>query len=102
MKLLGKDAQEHLIEFAKNIYLEGVWPDDFTQVVILPLQKKPNVTEYSDHRTISLISHASKILLRILNNRIEAKARGFIRDTQFGFRRGCGKRDANRGCQNAL
>ena len=61
---------------------------------MLPLQKKPNATECFDHRTINLLSHASKILLRILNNRIETKARGFIGDTQFGFRRGCGTRDA--------
>ena len=50
----------------------------------------------SDHRTISLISHASKILLKILTNRIEAKARDFIGRNQFGFRKGCGVRDAIR------
>src|SRR6476469_8219166 len=50
--------------------------------------------ECSDHRTISLISHASKILLKILTNRIEAKARDFIRRNPFGFRKGCGTRDA--------
>src|SRR6476619_177158 len=46
------------------------------------------------HRTISLISHASKILLKILTNRIEANARDFIGRNQFGFRKGCGTRDA--------
>ena len=40
------------------------------------------------------ISHASKILLKILTNRIEAKARDFIGGNQFGFRKGCGKMDA--------
>src|SRR6478609_5327045 len=50
--------------------------------------------ECSDHRTISLISHASKILLKILTNRIEVKARDFIGRNQFGFRKGCGTRDA--------
>src|SRR6478736_965915 len=50
--------------------------------------------ECSDHRTISLISHASNILLKILTNRIEAKARDFIGQNQFGFRKGCGTRDA--------
>ena len=50
--------------------------------------------ECSDHRTISLISHASKTLLKILTNRIEAKARDFIGRNQFGFRKGCGTRDA--------
>src|SRR6476619_1095884 len=56
--------------------------------------EKMNAVECSDHRTISLISHASKILLKILTNRIEAKARDFIGRKQFGFRKGCGTRDA--------
>src|SRR6478609_4757811 len=53
-----------------------------------------NAVACSDHRTVSLISQASKILLNILTNRIEAKARDFIRRNQFGFRKGCGTRDA--------
>ena len=57
------------------MYVKGIWPSDFTRVVMIPLQKKMNAVEYSDHRTISLISHASKILLKILANKIEAKAR---------------------------
>src|SRR6476619_3790978 len=61
---------------------------------MIPLQKKMNAVECSDHRTISLISHASKILLKTLTNRIEAKARDFIGRNQFGFRKGCGTRDA--------
>ena len=57
---------------------------------MIPLQKKMNAVECSEHQTISLISHASKILLKILTNRIEAKARDFISRTQFRFRTGCG------------
>ena len=60
---------------------------------MIPLQKKMNVVECSDHRTIRLISHASKILLTILTNRIEAKARNFIGQNQFGFKKGYGTRD---------
>src|SRR6476619_3122046 len=63
---------------------------------MIPLQKKMNAVECSDHRTISLISHASKILLKIPTKRIEAKARDFIGRNQFGFRKGCGTRDAIR------
>ena len=47
---------------------------------------KMNPVECSDYRTISLISHASKILLKILTNKIEAKARDFIWRNQFGFK----------------
>ena len=75
------------------MYVKGIWPSDFTTVVIIPLQKNMNAVECSDHRT-SLISHASKILLKILTNRIETEARDFIGRNQFGFRKGCGARDA--------
>ena len=61
---------------------------------MIPLHKKMNAVECSDHRTIHLISHALKILLKILTNRIEAKARNFLGRNQFGFRKGCGTRDA--------
>src|SRR6478609_11240968 len=76
------------------MYVKGTWPSDFTRVVMIPLQKKMNAVECSDHRTISLISHASKTLLKILTNRIEAEARDFIGQNQFGFRKGCRTRDA--------
>ena len=66
--------------------VKGIWPSDFTRVVIISLQKKMNTVECSDHRTISLISHVSKILFTIFTNRIEAKARDFIGRNQFGFR----------------
>ena len=61
---------------------------------MIPLPKKQNATECSDHRTISLISHASKIMLKVLMRRIEGKADSYIEDTQFGFRKGKGTRDA--------
>ena len=61
---------------------------------MIPIQKKANAIECGDHRTISLISHASKIVLKILNKRIEARAKSFIGKNQFGFRTGYGTRDA--------
>src|SRR5688572_20514697 len=61
---------------------------------MIPLSKKNNATKCSDFRTISLICHASKILLRILTKRIEANARHLIGRNQSGFRKGCGTRDA--------
>jgi hypothetical protein len=94
LKVLGEKAIKELVEMCKTVYNEGVWPEDFTRVVMIPLQKKPNALECGDHRTISLISHASKILLKILTKRIEAKAKGFIGQSQFGFRKGVGTRDA--------
>ena len=54
----------------------------------LPLPKKVNAVECKDYRTISLIPHASKILLKIIMKRIEGKAINVIGKTQFGFRKG--------------
>jgi len=61
---------------------------------MIPIPKKTNAVECADHRTISLISHASKILLKVLTKRLESKTEAFISKAQFGFRRGCGTREA--------
>ena len=61
---------------------------------MIPLPKKNNAVKCSDFRTISLICHASKIMLKVLTQRIEAKAKHLLGRTQFGFRKGCGTRDA--------
>ena len=61
---------------------------------MIPIEKKVNAMECENHRTISLISHASKIMLKELTRRIKAKAKDFISPNQFGFRRVCGTRDA--------
>src|SRR6478609_2165215 len=89
-KVLGAKGPKQLVELCKEMYVKGVWPSDFTRVVMIPLQKQMNAVECSDHRTISLISHASNILLKILTNRIQAKAIDFIRRNQFGLRKDCG------------
>ena len=60
---------------------------------IVSIQKKPNAQRCEDHRTISLISHASKILLRVINNRLRARTEDHIGWDQFGFRKGLGTRE---------
>src|SRR3989442_254920 len=60
---------------------------------MIPLQKKNNAVNCRDYRTISLICHASK-MLKVLTKRIEAKAKHLLGRNQFGFRKGCGTRDA--------
>ena len=93
-KVLGAKGTKEFVELCKEMYVKGIWLSDFTRVVMIPLQKKMNAVESSDHQTISLISHASKILFKILTNRIEAKAKDFIGQNLFGFRKGCGTSDA--------
>src|SRR3989454_3361985 len=85
---------KELIDLCMEMYEQGVWPEDHTRVIMMPLQKKANAVECEDHITISLISHASKNLLKVLTRRIEGKTNDFIGCHQLGFRRGCGTRDA--------
>ena len=61
---------------------------------MIPLQKKVNATAREDYRTISLKTHASKILLRVLAKSLETKAEDYIEKNQFGFRKGRGTREA--------
>lgn len=69
IKALDPEATQILVVLCKEIYKKGEWPADFLLSTIVPLQKKPNAQKYEDFRTISLISNASKILLRIINSR---------------------------------
>ena len=96
LKEMGPVAQQCLIEICKDIYSTGIWPEDFTQAVIITLAKKQNATACSDFRTISLLSHASKVVIKVLQQRIEAKVAtvGAIGVDQFGFMKGRGTREA--------
>src|SRR4029077_4877221 len=69
LKLLDERALKELHELCKHIYDTGIWAKDFTKVVMIPISKKSNAVECADYRTISLISHASQILLKILTKR---------------------------------
>ena len=77
-----------------TIYETGEWPKDFTEVTMIALKKKTQATKFSDNRTISLISHTTKIIAKILRRRIERKIEDVLGEDQFGFRRGKGTRNA--------
>jgi hypothetical protein len=94
LKNLGPKGMQAIVKICKEMYEQGVWPEEFAKVVMIPIPKKTNAIECGDHRTISLICHASKIMLKILTKRIEYKVQDVISRSQFGFRRGCGTRDA--------
>ena len=93
-KSFSKEAIEELMKLSERIYKEGIWPEDFTKAVLMPLPKKMNALAREDHRTISLIPRASKIMLRILTKGLEGKVRHFISKAQFGFKKACGTREA--------
>jgi hypothetical protein len=96
LKNLGEKATEELVRLCQDIYNTGKWPEDFLQTIMIPIKKKNNATACKDHRTISLIPHAAKIMLKIITKRIQAKveAENGLGEDQFGFRKGRGTRDA--------
>ena len=84
-KNLGQEGMKVLIDLCRQIYVTGIWPSDFTKAVMIPLPKKVNAVECKDYRTISLIPHASKIMLKVIIKRIEGKAINVIGKTQLGL-----------------
>jgi hypothetical protein len=71
--LLREDGLRFLTQLISNIYETGLWPKDFNDSIMTALKKKPKTAKYRDHRIISLITHATKIIVRILRRRIESK-----------------------------
>ena len=69
------------------------WPQDWTRSVFIPIPKKGNAKEYSNFRTVALISHASKVMLKILQARLQQYVNRELPDVQAGFRKGRGTRD---------
>ena len=68
-------------------------PQDWKSSVFIPIMKKGNAKECSNYRTIALISHASKIMLKILQTRLQQYMNHELPDVQAGFRKGRGTRD---------
>ena len=77
----------------QQIWKTQQWPQDWKRSVFIPIPKKGNAKEGSNYRTIALISHASKVMLKILQARIQQYANCKLPDVQAGFRKGRGTRD---------
>ena len=69
------------------------WPQDWKRSVFIPIPKKGNAKECSNYRTIALISPASKVMLKILQARLQQYMSQELPDAQAGFRKGRGTRD---------
>ena len=69
------------------------WPQDWKRSVFIPIPKKDNAKEGSNCHTITLISHASKVMLKILQARLQQYMNCERPDVQAGFRKGTGTRD---------
>ena len=77
----------------QQIWKTQQWPQDWKRSVFIPVPKKGSAKEYSNYHTIALISHASKVMLKILQARLQQYAIHELPDVQAGFRKGRGTRD---------
>ena len=82
-----------LHSICQQIWKTQQWPQDWKRSVFIPLPKKGNAKECSDYHAIALISHASKIMLKILQARLQQYMNCELPDVQAGFRKGRGTRD---------
>ena len=69
------------------------WPQDWKRLVFIPIPKKGNAKECSNYHTIALISHASKVMLKILQARLQQYVNCELLDGQGSFKKGRGTRD---------
>ena len=77
----------------QQIWKTQQWPPDWKRSVFIPIPKKGNAKECSNYHTIALISHTSKVMLKILQARLQQFVNCELPDVQAGFRKGRGTRD---------
>lgn len=84
----GETVTDILTQICNKIWQTGEWPSAWTQSLIITLPKKGNLQLCQNYRTISLISHASKVMLKVILNRLKPQAEEIIVEEQAGFRSG--------------
>ena len=92
-QILKDDAVKVLRSIYQQIWKTQQWPQDWKRSVFIPIPKKGNAKECSDYYTIALISHASKVMLKILQARLQQFVNQELPDVHAGFRKGRGTRD---------
>ena len=84
----GEAMIDILTAICNKIWKTGEWPTTWTQSLVITLPKKGNLQLCQNYRTLSLISHPSKVMLKIILNRLQAQAEEIIAEEQAGFRAG--------------
>jgi len=92
-QILKDDAVKVLHSIYQQFFKTQLWPQDWKSSVFIPIPKKDNVKECSNYYTIVLISHASKLMLKILQARLQQYMNHEFPDVQAGFRKVRGTRD---------
>ena len=82
-----------LYSICQQIWKTQQWPQDWKRSVFIPIPRKGSARECSNYRTIAHISHASKVMLKILQVRLQQDVSCELPDVQAGFRKGRGARD---------
>ena len=91
--MLKDDAVKVLYSICQKIWKTQQWPQDWKRSVVIPIPNKGNAKECSNYCTIALISHASKLMLKIFQARLQLYVNCELPDVQPGFRKGRGTRD---------
>ena len=87
-QILKDDAMKVLHLICQQIWKTQQWPQDWKRSVFIPIPKKENANECSNYCTVALISHASKVMLKILQARLQQYMNLELPDVQRGFRKG--------------
>ena len=93
IQILKDDAVKVLQSTCQPIWKTQLWPQDWKWSVFIPIPKKINANECSNYHTVVLISHTSKVMLKILQARLQQYVNWELADVQAGFRNGRGTRD---------
>ena len=91
--ILRDDPVKVLHSICQQIWKTGQWHQDWKRSVFIPIPKKGSAKECSNYHTIVLISHARKVTLKILQDRLQQYVNQELPDVQAGFRKGKGTRD---------
>ena len=99
-QILKDDALKVLHSICQQIWKTQQWPQDWKRSVFISIPKKGNAKDCSNYHTIAVISHASKVMLKILQARLQQYMKHELPDVQAGFRQGRRTRDqiANISC----
>ena len=93
LQILKDDTVKVLYSICQQICTTQQWPQDWKRSVFIPTQKKSNAKVCSNYHTIALISHASKVMLKILQARHQEYVNRELSEVQAGFRKGRGTTD---------
>ena len=91
--ILKDAAVKVLHSICQQIWKTQQWPQDWKRSVFIPIPRKGNAKECSNYHTIALISHASKVMLKILQARLQQYVNHELPDAQARFRKGRGTKD---------